>query len=464
MKPKLSLSRLALAGALLLGSPAGQAFAGGTFRSFAGAPQILRMALPPMNGGADAGIAGGLGGLRELKFHLGSASLPFEPRLPLNTAPAPARLEAMARLAALSERRELRLSGSGGNITAEMLRGDSGRIFGEVHAEGSALAVGLEETAAAFPSGAPVWPERNSGSDFGPDAGMGGPREAGSGFIGFHDGGGLGGGYVGYGDESRNGGGAFFAMALLAAAPAVPGLEHLSHQDLGTALFFEASMAFSLILHEILHARLSRRLGDDQPVLDNRGSLNPKDWGTHINPWGTVILPMLFFSLMGWMLGVANPVEPEPRKFKDPIRDQAKAAVAGPLGNAGLAVLGAGVFAALTSLGGHVAAAYASLFTVVNVTLTLFNLVPFHPLDGSKVVGLLPPAIAGEILDFYSAGFLRWVPFYVLLAVMATTGIGGWMVLKSSALLLGLAGSTMGTGVLVALSAAALAGFWRVLR
>ena len=139
----------------------------------------------------------------------------------------------------------------------------------------------------------------------------------------------------------------------------------------------------SLALHEWGHAYVADRLGDNTPRSEGRVTLNPL---VHIDPIGTLLLPFLgamgFFGSFG-VIGWAKPVYTNPRNFKNGVRDQALVTIAGPAMNLILA------FAAT------VAAAVAHRFfpTVVplfrtilslNVALTVFNLLPVPPLDGSK--------------------------------------------------------------------------------
>lgn len=146
----------------------------------------------------------------------------------------------------------------------------------------------------------------------------------------------------------------------------------------------------ALTVHEYAHGYVAFKLGDPTAKAVGRLSLNPL---RHLNPVG--FLSMLFFGF-GW----ATPVPIYARNFKNPKRGMALCALAGPVSNLLLALLGA----LGTSLLGPLMLKTASspiqvsayfffyLFTQLNISLAIFNLIPVPPLDGSRVLSVfLPP-------------------------------------------------------------------------
>jgi Zn-dependent protease len=165
------------------------------------------------------------------------------------------------------------------------------------------------------------------------------------------------------------------------------------HFDLAQGVMLLIPLLLSLTVHEWAHAWSAYRLGDDTASMQGRLTLNPI---AHIDPFGTLILPLL-----GVPFGWAKPVPVNPARFRRGVNMSTGmiiTAAAGPLANVVLAVLGAVAFGLLarfapSSLAGGTMSLYALLSSLIgiNVSLFLFNLIPVPPLDGSRVVdGLIP--------------------------------------------------------------------------
>lgn len=151
----------------------------------------------------------------------------------------------------------------------------------------------------------------------------------------------------------------------------------------------------SLSLHEYAHGWVAHKCGDDTALNFGRLTFNPIK---HLDPMGTLCMVLFGF---GW----AKPVPVNPRYFKNPKRDFALVAAAGPLTNLILAFIGAilyGLFIVITSylpamnqFGQKICEIFATmLFTFhwLNISLAIFNLIPLPPLDGSRILYLfLPP-------------------------------------------------------------------------
>lgn len=142
-------------------------------------------------------------------------------------------------------------------------------------------------------------------------------------------------------------------------------------------LFIMGTLAVSISFHEASHAWTALKLGDPTAKHMGRVSLNPFD---HIDPIGTVILP-IFLLLAGLpVFGWAKPTPFNPWNLENPKRDSALISLAGPVSNFILAIIVSLIYRVT---------AFPLLVPIVQLNLTLgfFNLIPIHPLDGAKVVG-----------------------------------------------------------------------------
>ena len=143
-------------------------------------------------------------------------------------------------------------------------------------------------------------------------------------------------------------------------------------------------VAFSV--HEFSHAWTANAFGDSTPKNAGRLTLNPLK---HIDWFGTVILPLLFYYTLGVVYGYAKPVPLNPYNYRNFKRDTGLCALAGPVTNLLLAILFA-LFFHLSPDNAYIQ--HVSLYVVFfNLMLAFFNLLPIPPLDGSKVLGIFLP-------------------------------------------------------------------------
>lgn len=154
-------------------------------------------------------------------------------------------------------------------------------------------------------------------------------------------------------------------------------------------------LVYSIILHEIAHGWVADKLGDPTARLSGRLTLDPRP---HIDPFTTIILPILSYLFAGVIFGAAKPVPIDPYNFKDQKKDIALSSAAGPITNILIALF----FALLLRI------LPIELFrsaAELNVFLAVLNLLPFPPLDGFKVVGgILPDDMARVWFSFERLG------------------------------------------------------------
>lgn len=179
-------------------------------------------------------------------------------------------------------------------------------------------------------------------------------------------------------------------------------------------------LVIAIVFHEVAHGLVARRLGD--PTAEERGrlSFNPI---RHVDPVGTIVLPMILAISHAPVFGWAKPVPVNYARLRHPRRDMVLVALAGPGMNLLLAIAGGAILMATISLSGGAEDGVARfiadssyVFVLLNVFLAVFNLLPVPPFDGGHVVeGLLPPNLARE---FRKIGRFSLLVLVVLLLVL----------------------------------------------
>ena len=192
-------------------------------------------------------------------------------------------------------------------------------------------------------------------------------------------------------------------------------------QTLYTIAIWAVPVLFAITLHEAAHGWVANKLGDPTARQLGRITVNPIK---HIDPVGTIAVPLFLVMLSGFIIGWAKPVPVDPRHFKQPLLDMALVALAGPVSNfimacgwALLITLSTGALAD-TSLAPHMYN-MAKAGMTINIILMVLNLIPIPPLDGGRVVaGVMPTQMA--------LSFMRIEPFgmWIILALLVSGVLG----------------------------------------
>lgn len=188
-------------------------------------------------------------------------------------------------------------------------------------------------------------------------------------------------------------------------------------------LFYRAAvwivpLIIAIVLHEVAHGWVARALGDPTAAEQRRLSLNPF---RHVDPVGTVILPLGLAMAGAPVFGWARPVPVRADRLRNPRVGMVLVALAGPGTNLLLAALGAIALglSAGAGAGGFVVDVLFS-FILVNVFLAIFNLLPLPPFDGGHVVeGLLPRPLAARYAKLARFGFPIMLMLLVFLPMLS---------------------------------------------
>ena len=188
-----------------------------------------------------------------------------------------------------------------------------------------------------------------------------------------------------------------------------------------TIAVWAAPILFAITLHEAAHGWVAYKLGDPTAKSRGRITINPLK---HIDPMGTIVVPLFLAMVSPFVLGWAKPVPVEPRYFKSPLLDMALVAVAGPASNFIMACFWAmfivistatlepsGLLNFLAEMGKN--------GIIINVVLMVLNLFPILPLDGGRVLaGILPTSLAMPFMRMERFGM-------VIVLLLLVSGILG---------------------------------------
>lgn len=186
-------------------------------------------------------------------------------------------------------------------------------------------------------------------------------------------------------------------------------------------IFLYVVIVISAVFHEYAHGYEAQRLGDDTAKNAGRLTLNPL---RHLDPIGTVLIPLFLLFTSGIFIGWAKPVPYNPYNLRDQKYGSLKVGLAGPGANLIIAAI-LGIFfrffvyfesPAISPLFSD----FLGFIIYINIFLALFNLIPLPPLDGSKIFMDLFPALRYRIQTLGLAGiFLALAMAYFVLPPIA---------------------------------------------
>lgn len=178
-------------------------------------------------------------------------------------------------------------------------------------------------------------------------------------------------------------------------------------------IFSIAVLIVSVVIHEVSHGYAARALGDRTAEYEGRLTLNPV---RHLDPFGSVALPLMTYYLGGFIIGWAKPVPYNPYNLRPGRWSEAFVAAAGPASNLVVALAAS---LAIRLLGGGLSSSLVMALAgiaLINITLAAFNLVPIAPLDGSKILFAFLPQDAQWMREWMErSGFVLIIIFIFFL-------------------------------------------------
>jgi Zn-dependent protease len=191
-----------------------------------------------------------------------------------------------------------------------------------------------------------------------------------------------------------------------------------------TATVFVIPVLFAISLHEAAHGYVARYFGDSTAAEAGRLTINPLK---HIDPFGTILLPLILGWVLGQPFGFAKPVPVDYGRLRNPKKHMAFVAAAGPAANFIMGLAWTILWVVLTQVfqlaGDDFFVQMADAGRGVNSIMCVFNLIPIPPLDGGRIVtGMLPMSLARPYARIERYGMFVFVGLIVMLQLGLLTG------------------------------------------
>lgn len=188
-------------------------------------------------------------------------------------------------------------------------------------------------------------------------------------------------------------------------------MDRFLYYPLSLMPYLVITLIVSFTMHELAHAYVAYKFGDDTAKKQGRLTLNPIK---HLDPFGTILILVAGF---GW----ARPIPVNRRFFKKPRLAGVLVSIAGPVSNLILAFIGFFLLVLMHAYGMEMLAAFStgldqffSIWIQLNLVLFLFNLLPLPPLDGYRIIeDLVPPGVRAKMTQTESYGFIVFLVLFV---------------------------------------------------
>jgi len=190
-----------------------------------------------------------------------------------------------------------------------------------------------------------------------------------------------------------------------------------------TIAVFAIPVLFAISLHEAAHGYVARYFGDSTAADQGRLSINPL---RHIDPFGTIILPLVLHLMTLPPIGYAKPVPVDYANLRNPKKQMAFVAAAGPMANFAMGFGWLLFSIALMAAGSNEAFFYkmAQAGISVNAAMCVFNLIPIPPLDGGRIMtGILPMSLARPYASIERYSLFVFIGLIILMQMRALDGV-----------------------------------------